>query len=302
MRYDNLASSINKLGCKVEADFPMSHITSFRIGGPADMLVTARDFKDIISVMQICERNGVPLTYMGNGSNMLVSDKGVDSVVLRLDSKYGEPVIENGLIVCSAGVPLKKLCIFAKDAELSGLEFAYGIPGSVGGAVYMNAGAYGGQFSDIVKWVDALFLDGQIHRINSHELKFGYRHSVFMENGALVMAAAFHLTSDSPVNIAERMEDFMSRRREKQPLEYPSAGSFFKRPKGFYAGALIEGSGLKGFSVGGAQVSDKHAGFIINRGGATCDDVIRLAKIVTKRVLHDNGVMLEPEVRFVGRK
>ncbi|MDD3693404.1 MAG: UDP-N-acetylmuramate dehydrogenase [Oscillospiraceae bacterium] len=301
MRYDNLASSFLRLGCKVEMNAPMSRITSFRIGGPADLLVTASNYNDVISVKQICESQSIPLTYMGNGSNMLVSDKGVDGIVLRMDSKTGEPAIENDLVVCSAGVSLKKLCTFSKDAGLSGLEFAYGIPGSVGGAVYMNAGAYGGQFSDVVQWVDALFPDGQIRRVDTQGLKFGYRHSVFMENGAIVMAAAFRLTCDSPSSIAERMDEFMRRRRDKQPLEYPSAGSFFKRPEGFYAGALIEGSGLKGFSVGAAQVSDKHAGFIINRGGATCDEVIRLAEIVTKRVLLDSGITLEPEVRFVGR-
>lgn len=300
VRYDRLAGELRELGLEIQYNVPMESLTSFRIGGPADLLVTAAGPRDISAVQSVCRKHDVPLTFMGNGTNMLVSDKGVDGVVLRL-TRDGSPVVEDGLVICPAGLSLKKLCMFSRDLGLSGLEFAYGIPGSVGGAVYMNAGAYCGQISDVLSWAEACFADGQIRRIEAKGLRFGYRHSVFMENGAFVTWAAFCLVPDSPSAINARMEDFLKRRIDKQPLEYPSAGSFFKRPEGNYAGALIEKSGLKGFCVGAAQVSQKHAGFIINLGGATFSDVCGLARIVTERVLRDSGVKLQPEVCYIGR-
>jgi UDP-N-acetylmuramate dehydrogenase len=221
-------------------------------------------------------------------------------VVLKLDGRFSNPEIQNGVIICHAGLPLKSLCRFARDNGLSGLEFAYGIPGTVGGAVYMNAGAYCGQISNVINWAEAVYPDGEVYRVQAEDMKLGYRHSVFMENRCFITSAAFRLKPDESHVIGQRMDEFMRLRRDKQPLEYPSAGSFFKRPKGYFAGALIEGSGLKGCRVGGAQVSEKHAGFIINLGGATSNDVLKLADQVINKVFCDHGVRLQPEVCFVG--
>lgn len=195
---------------------------------------------------------------------------------------------------------LKRLCQYARDKALTGLEFAFGIPGAVGGAVYMNAGAYGGQMDQVLVSATGLSRTGKRHTFAADRLNLGYRHSVFMDEGDMVVSATLRLTPGDPAEIAARMEELLRRRRDKQPLEYPSAGSFFKRPPGHFAGALIEGCGLKGFAVGGAQVSEKHAGFVVNRGGATAQDVLRLCEAVQERVFREQGVQLEPEVRFIG--
>ena len=300
MRYDKLAYHFERLGLEVEVDAPMAQFTSFQIGGPADLLVTAKGPNDIAEVFNECYNQKIPVLLMGNGTNMLVSDKGVDGMVVRM-TKCDSPVIENDTVMCPAGVSLKKLCTFTRDAGLSGLEFAYGIPGSVGGAVHMNAGAYCGQISDVFQWADVLFPDGRISRIEADRSEFGYRHSIFMKNGGMILSAGFRLLPDSPDEIGLRMDEYLNRRRKSQPLNYPSAGSFFKRPTGHYAGALIEQCGLKGFGVGAARISSKHAGFVVNCGGASCSDVLALVDIVTERVLSDCGVKLEPEVRYIGR-
>lgn len=302
MHLDQLADACLSMGCEIQKSAPMSEYTSFRIGGPADLLITVPAIQKIQSVKSICEKNEIPLLLLGNGTNMLVGDNGIRGVVMRLDGRLAQPVLTDGIIVCEAGAALKKLCRFARDNGLSGLEFAYGIPGTVGGAVYMNAGAYCGEMSDILLWVEALFPDGEIRRIEADKLELGYRSSLFMKRGGVVTKAAFRLNPDRPEDIDSRMEEFMRRRREKQPLEYPSAGSFFKRPEGYFAGALIESSGLRGSIVGGAQVSEKHAGFIINRGGATCSDVRKLADLVVERVMRDHGVRLQPEVLYIGQE
>ena len=215
-----------------------------------------------------------------------MGDKGLRGAVIRLDGRQAAPTLQpdGRTVQCSAGVSLKRLCQYARDKALTGLEFAFGIPGAVGGAVYMNAGAYGGQMDQVLVSATGLSRTGKRHTFAADRLNLGYRHSVFMDEGDMVA----------------RMEELLRRRREKQPLEYPSAGSFFKRPPGHFAGALIEGCGLKGFAVGGAQVSEKHAGFVINRGGATAQDVLRLCDAVQERVFREQGVQLEPEVRFIG--
>lgn len=301
MLLTELAKSCRALSCRVEENAPMARFTSFKIGGPADLLVTAPDAKAAGEVLALCREQELPVLFLGNGTNMLVSDEGVRGVVLRLaGDATAELACRDGVISCPAGLPLKVLCRFARDNGLAGLEFAYGIPGTVGGAVFMNAGAYGGQMADVLRSARALYPDGGVREVALPEMKLGYRRSVFMEEKAVVVSAVVRLTPDDPRAVTARMEEFLRRRREKQPLEYPSAGSFFKRPEGYFAGALIEESGLKGFTVGGAQVSEKHAGFVINRGGATCADVRSLASRVQEKVLRDHGVELEPEVRFIG--
>lgn len=301
MRLTELAKSCRALNCTAEERAPMARYTSFKIGGPADLLVTAPDAAAASGVLDVCRRQGIPVLFLGNGTNMLVSDDGVRGVVLRLSGESAELIRrQEETLVCPAGAPLKQFCRSAREQGLAGLEFAYGIPGTVGGAVFMNAGAYGGQMEDVLLWAEALYPDGTVRKIHKDDMALGYRHSLFMEEKAVVVSAAVRLTPDNPDAVGARMEEFLRRRREKQPLEYPSAGSFFKRPEGYFAGALIESSGLKGFAVGGAQVSEKHAGFVINRGGATCAQVRELARQVQERVYRDHGVLLEPEVRFIG--
>ncbi len=294
-----LAVRARELGCQTVEGASMSAYTTFKIGGPVPLLVTAPG-KALPDLYRACQNEGWPVLLLGNGSNLLVSDDGLDMVVIRLDT--GEPVVlrEETEIVCPAGLPLKQLCRFARDRGLSGLEFAFGIPGTVGGGVYMNAGAYGGELRDVVTAVTVLTPAGEVKELSAEDMAFSYRHSALMEQGGAVLSATFSLMPDDPAAITARMEEFLRRRREKQPLEYPSAGSFFKRPPGHYAGTLIEQCGLKGFRVGDAQVSEKHAGFVINRGQATCKDMRALAREVRRRVYEQAGVTLEPEVRLLG--
>ena len=301
MQLTRLAEAFRSLGYPVAEGEPMSRHTSFKVGGPADMFVTVPDGKGAAAVLYRCREAGRPVFVMGNGSNLLVSDEGIEGVVLKIETTAPPASGEAGEIVCPAGLPVKKLCLFARDQALSGLEFAFGIPGTVGGGVYMNAGAYGGQMADVLTGVTVVTRTGETREAAAEELELGYRHSVLMKTGGVVTEARFRLTSDKREFIAARMEDYLSRRREKQPLEYPSAGSFFKRPPGHFAGTLIEACGLKGKRVGGAQVSEKHAGFLINTGGATCADILELSRQVREIVYERTGVRLEPEVRPVGR-
>ena len=284
-------------GCDIAFDEPMSRHTSFQIGGPADVFITAPDASSLAAVYAAVRSYGIPIRFLGNGSNLLVDDAGIRGVVVRLAAQT-PPEVDKTQMVCSAGLPLKQICRAARDHALSGLEFAFGIPGFVGGAVYMNAGAYGGEIVDVIRSATVLLSDGTVTEMDKAALQLSYRHSVLMENGGLVLAAAFDLLPGDVTDIEAKMNDFMARRRDKQPLEYPSAGSYFKRPTGYFAGALIEQSGLKGFAVGGAQVSEKHAGFVINRDHATCDDVLRLEEAVRDRVYRDHGVVMEREVRY----
>lgn len=298
MDKQQFADELRKCGCLVEVDEPMAAHTSFRIGGPADFFVTAAT-EQIAPVTALCREMNIPVLVLGNGSNLLVSDEGITGVVLQPTAE--EIQADEEYIAASAGVSLGKLCLAAWEHGLSGLEFAYGIPGSVGGGVYMNAGAYGGELADVLEDVTALTDSGEVVVLTKDQMNLGYRRSVFMEQPLTVLKATFRLKADDPVAIRARMDDFLSRRKEKQPLEYPSGGSFFKRPLGHFAGALIEQCGLKGLTVGGAQVSEKHAGFIINIGGATCADVMELCRLVQQRVLETYGVRLEREVQYIGR-
>ncbi len=302
MELSGLVEYARSLGCEVVEQAVMAERTSFKIGGPADACIGAPNEATAAALLLRCRQEEIPVYLLGNGSNVLVGDRGLRGVVLRLDGRPVSPAVQpDGCTVqCSAGVPLRRLCLFARDKGLSGLEFAYGIPGTVGGAVYMNAGAYGGQMADVLLSATCITATGARTTYVGEDLQLDYRHSVFMETGGMVVSATMRLQPDDAAAIGARMEEYLRRRREKQPLEYPSAGSFFKRPEGHYAGALIEQCGLKGYTVGGAQVSEKHAGFIINRSGATAQEVRRLAQRVQEKVLQECGVELEPEVRFIG--
>ena len=283
---------------RVLADAPMARCTSFRIGGPADILFYPADAQEILRAQQMAAEAGVPVTVIGCGSNLLVSDKGICGLVIALGKPFSSIEVEGNVVRAQAGARMSALANAALNHSLAGLEFASGIPGSVGGGVYMNAGAYGGQMSDVVVEVE-MIRGGEIVRVPAAEMDFGYRHSAAMEQDALIVGAVFELPAGDPVEIRAKMDDFNGRRRDKQPLEFPSAGSTFKRPEGYFAGTLIDQCGLKGLTVGGAQVSEKHAGFVINQGGATCKDVMDLIALVQERVFGAKGVRLEPEVKII---
>ena len=301
MNMADIATQLRMIGCTVREQESMAAHTSFKIGGAADLFVSVGEREQACEVLRFCRKEAIPLRVVGNGSNLLVSDAGIAGVVLRFEAGDSPFTVDGCRITAQAGASLKRLCTVACENGLSGLEFAYGIPGTVGGGVYMNAGAYGGELSDTVRSVTALTPDGETVVLSAEELQFGYRHSALMENGLFVWSVELELHQGDAVAIREAMEAHLTARKEKQPLEYPSGGSFFKRPAGYFAGALIEQSGLKGYTVGGAQVSEKHAGFVINRGGATCADVMALCEHVQREVQTKFGVKLEREVQLVGR-
>ena len=286
---------------KYTLDEPMSAHTTFKIGGNADLFITVNSVSELKSAINACKSNDIPYMILGNGSNLLISDSGIEGAVITLDGEFKDISCEGEVITAGAGAKLSRLCTAALDRSLSGLEFAYGIPGTVGGAVYMNAGAYGGETKDVLTSVTALTQTGEVKEYGADELCMGYRTSVFKTNGNIILFAKYKLHNDDKAAVKARMDDFMNRRKTKQPLEYPSAGSVFKRPEGAFAGTLIEQCGLKGKTVGGAQVSEKHAGFIINIGGATCDDVMNLVKLVQDTVKAETGYALEREIIRTGR-
>ena len=284
---------------KVIAEEPMSRHTTFRIGGPARALVCPASAEETAAVCRIVRDGGAQPLLIGNGTNLLVADKGLDTVVIDTSAELSHiELTDEGEIAADAGVSLSKLALFAWKNGLTGLEFAHGIPGTLGGGVVMNAGAYGGELKDVVTEVTALYPDG-VKVLTPAELDFSYRHSVFSAGEGIVLGAKVKLESGDPDAIKAKMDDLMARRKASQPLELPSAGSTFKRPTGYYAGPLIEGCGLKGCRVGGAEVSSKHAGFVVNVGGATCADVLALIEKVQKTVYDAHGVMLEPEVKII---
>ena len=282
-------------------DEPMKNHTSFKIGGPAAALCVPKDRRQLRELVGFVQREGVDSWYIGNGSNLLVSDEGLNGVAILLDSGFdGEIEVDGTVLLAPAGKKLSAVCAAACAAGLTGLEFAYGIPGSVGGAVYMNAGAYGGEMKDRLLWVEYLAPTGEIVRLQQEQLSLSYRHSRFMEEGmqgSCIVRAAFGLQRGEKAAIQSEMDRILNQRRQKQPLEYPSAGSTFTRPQGAFAAQLIDKCGLKGFTVGGAQVSEKHAGFVINTGKATCADVLELTRQVQECVQEKTGYLLELEVR-----
>ena len=278
---------------------PMSRHTTFRVGGPADVMFLPESEEQLMVALQAAKTAGVRAVVIGNGSNLVVKDGGIRGLVIVLGEGMAAVARVENIITAWAGASLARVSAYAQASGLSGLEFASGIPGTLGGGCAMNAGAYGGQLSDVL--IDAeVLLDGEIHTLTREELQMGYRTSLPLREGGIVLSARFALTPDDPEAIAGRMRDLNARRRDKQPLNYPSAGSTFKRPEGYFAGALIEQAGLKGRSVGGAQVSEKHAGFIVNTGGATASDILTLIAVVQDEVQARFGVRLETEVRVLG--
>ena len=280
---------------------PMSLHTSFRTGGPAEVFIKAESTENIISAIDIAKKYNKQYIITGNGSNILVKDGGIDGIVINIGNEMSKIKCDGTKIYAQAGAMLSALATAAADEELTGLEFASGIPGTVGGAVFMNAGAYDGEIKDIIEYADVIDSEGNTHRLIKDELELSYRHSVIAEKNMIVVGAMFNLNKGIKKNITDKMADFAKRRRDKQPLNYPSAGSTFKRPEGYFAGKLIEDSGLKGKTVGGAQVSEKHAGFVVNIGNATSSDIIALMDGCIETVYNKFGVKLEPEVRILGK-
>lgn len=279
---------------------PMGLHTSFRIGGPADVYAEPENEDELRELLSVADGSGMDRIVIGRGSNLLVGDKGYRGMVICLGPAFGEIRVREDRIYAMAGATLSAVANAAKEHGLQGMEFASGIPGSVGGALVMNAGAYGGEMKDVLETADILEMDGSLCRVAAEELELGYRSSNIASLGRTVLGAEFRLTPGDPEEIFAKMQELNARRKEKQPLEYPSAGSAFKRPEGHFAGKLIEDAGLKGFRVGGAEVSAKHAGFVVNVQNATAADVRELLSRVQETVFQKSGVMLEPEIRFVG--
>ena len=294
---DQILSALN---IKFKTNEPMSSHTSFKIGGAAEYFVEPANTEELNSVINAAKENNIHVTVIGNGSNLLVSDKGIGGIVLSTLKMNEIKLLDDTHIFASAGASLTAVCLFAKKHSLTGLEFAYGIPGSVGGALYMNAGAYGGEMSQVVTSAKSLKNGETIKRLNE-ELKLSYRHSVYSGNDEIITGVTFALSKGNVAEISDKMETLMSKRKTSQPLDYPSAGSTFKRPEGYYAAALIDECGLKGLSVGGAEVSRKHAGFVINRENATCADVLALIEKIKGEVKEQRGVNLETEVIYIGK-
>lgn len=284
----------------VKLQEPMSKHTTFRIGGPVDFYLCPHSTKEVQQTVQICKEENLPYFILGNGSNLLVSDKGYRGVIIQLWKNFSDISVKDCCITAKAGALLSKVAAEALEEGLTGMEFASGIPGTIGGAVFMNAGAYGGEMKDIIKEVKVLDDQGEIRVLSNEEMKLGYRTSIVKEKGYTVLSAVLQLKKGDVSVIRETMEDLKNRRTSKQPLDMPSAGSTFKRPEGYFAGKLIMDSGLRGFSMGGAQVSEKHCGFVVNKGGATAEDVTALIREVQRRVKEKFGVELETEVRFLG--
>lgn len=289
------------LGCVAKENEPMSLHTTFKIGGKAKLFIKVNSKDSFRTLLLKAKEFDLRIKLIGNGSNMLVTDDDIDAIFIKLDGGEFDEIklIDDTTICCGAGVSLAKLCLFACENSLTGLEFAYGIPACVGGAVFMNSGAYNGEMKDVVVSASHITPDGKYETFEADKLDFSYRHSIYKSNNCYVTDVKIKLSKGDKQEIDAKMKDFMSRRRDKQPLEYPSAGSVFKRPVGYFAGALIEQCGLKGKTIGGAQISQKHAGFIINIGNATCADVLDLIDFTKKTVLENTGVELEPEILMI---
>ena len=285
------------LECDARRNEPMSRHTTFKIGGNASTYIKVGTLSKLSAILRECNNSNIDYMIIGNGSNLLVSDDGLDKVIIRLDGELRNiALIDERTIYCGSGASLAALCKFALKNGLTGLEFAWGIPGSVGGAVFMNAGAYGGEMKDVVYSVSHINKSGEIGRTEKEDLQFGYRNSVYRTNECIITGVTIKLKKAQKNEIQEKMNDYLYRRTSKQPLEFPSAGSVFKRPEGAFAGALIEQCGLKGKCIGGAQVSEKHAGFIINKSNATSKDVKELIKEVQNTVKAETGYDLECEI------
>ena len=281
---------------------PMAKHTSFRIGGPADVLAQPGNEAELAALLKRAAAHAMPVTLVGNGSNLLVRDMGIRGLVIKLSNLFSSITVAGNVLTFGSGISLAMASKKAASLSLSGLEFAVGIPGTVGGAVYMNAGAYDGEMAKVVASVQVMDRQGQSSQLKAEELDFSYRHTALQNSGLIVTSVTVSLQPGEAESIKAKMDDFSQRRIAKQPLELPSAGSMFKRPVGYFAGTLIEQTGLKGYTVGGAQVSQKHAGFVVNVGGATAKDVLQLISDVQSKVFAAHGVRLEPEVLVLGEE
>lgn len=288
-------------GINVYTNESMKKHTTFRIGGNADYFLIPENTSELQSAIKICRANNIPYFILGNGSNILVSDKGIEGAVISMEKLNTIEVYED-TIYAQAGAKLSKTASIAAENSLSGFETLSGIPGTVGGAVFMNAGAYGGEIKDVALEVYAIDENGNEKTFSNSECNFGYRSSVFSSGEYIITGAKFRLRTKDKDEITAQMRDYAERRRDRQPLSFPSAGSTFKRPEGYFAGKLIQDSGLRGFAIGGAAVSEKHCGFVVNTGNATCSDVVNLIDYIKKCVYEKFGVMLHEEVRIIGRK
>lgn len=285
----------------ITVDSPMSEHIYFRVGGPADILVTPVNEEQVVNTLKLCREYNVPYFILGNGSNILVKDGGISGVVIKFN-KLNKITTEGNCVTAQSGALLKDVSKAALENNLRGFEFACGIPGSIGGAVFMNAGAYDGEISKVIESAEVIDENCNIIRLSREELDFGYRSSLVMKKGYTVLSAVFKLEKGQVKTIKELIEDLTNKRESKQPLEYPSAGSTFKRPTGYFAGKLIQDAGLKGYSIGGAAVSEKHSGFVINKGNATAKDITDLIKHIQDEVKKQFGVDLHPEVRIIGEE
>lgn len=294
---NKLFDSAIEIGCKAYKNEKLCNHISFKVGGPCPLLIEPKDAKQLTNILKLINETNTPYIILGNGTNVLVPDEGLDKVVVKIGDEMTSLTLEgDDVICCSAGTKVVTLCKFALEHSLSGLEFAYGIPGTCGGAVFMNAGAYGGEVKDVITEITYLTPDLELRTMPSSEAEFSYRHSAFKKSGCIVVSAKFKMKKAPKEEIKAAMNDFLSRRKDKQPLEYPSAGSTFKRPEGYFAGALIEQCGFKGKTLGGAQISDKHAGFLINKSNATAKDILDLINLTQETVKKETGITLEPEV------
>ncbi len=300
LKYKGLFYKIYK-DDEIEFNADMKQNTSFKVGGTADVLLCPKEYSQLQETVRICNENNIPFIVLGNGSNILVRDGGIREVVIKLTSINFLEISQNK-IKAGSGVSLKEVSDFALENSLTGFEFACGIPGSVGGAVFMNAGAYNGEIKNVITQAEVLDREGNIKTLDKEQLSFDYRKSNIMEQGYIVLSAVFTLEYGDKETIKSTIDDLTARREEKQPLEYPSAGSTFKRPKGYFAGKLIQDCELKGFTIGGAAVSEKHSGFVINKGNATAKDVLDVISHVQETVMQKFGVKLETEVRIIGEE
>ncbi len=294
--FQELYNYCANIGCDCALNEEMAKNTSFKTGGPCPVRVSPASAEQLINIINKCKELNISFVVLGNGTNVLVPDEGIEKAVIIIGSNMASLNADGDEITFSAGTNLVALSRFALEQKLSGLEFAFGIPGTCGGAIFMNAGAYGGEMKDVLTEITHLTPEGKIETIFADNADLSYRHSVYKENGCIILSGKVKLKKDNYDDIKARMTDFLGRRKDKQPLEYPSAGSTFKRPEGHFAGALIEQCNLKGKSVGGAQVSEKHAGFVINRGNATSTDILDLIQLVKNTVKEQTGVTLQPEV------
>ncbi len=299
MKYSAIETVCRESGSPCVRGSAIAPYTSMKIGGECDLFCEPSGEDALRAVLRACRSEGIPYFILGRGSNVLFSGNGFRGCIVHIGKMLGGISAAGDIVTAGAGESLSAVCLAALERGLSGMEFAYGIPGSVGGALYMNAGAYGGEMKDVVTSCRCIRADGSIADIPAEEMKLRYRGSIFSEGGYVILSVSFKLCKGDREAIKARMDDLMSRRREKQPLEYPSCGSTFKRPEGYFAAALIEECGLKGCSVGGAQVSEKHSGFVINKGGATFEDVTALVEHIKKTVLERKGVALECEMLIV---